>query len=92
MKIKCRNFLTLFKKGSKAFFKQKIGCWGRGRLLSDVYLKAKYGEEWGVEVGGYKRGTISAINNNRGFARKLQNKQTLNNSPFLHCNPLNNNS
>jgi len=25
----------------------------------------QYGETWGVEVGGYKRGTISAINNNR---------------------------
>jgi hypothetical protein len=38
----------------------------------------QYGETWGVEVGGYKRGTISVINNNRGLLgnRKQTNKQT----------------
>lgn len=48
-------------KEAKAF-KQKICCcWEEVGYFVICTLK-QYGETWGVEVGGYKRGTISAIN------------------------------
>ncbi len=70
------------KEGSKAF-KQKICCWEEVGDFLICTLK-QYGETWGVEVGGYKRGTISAINNNIEACYEIANKQTLNNNPFLY--------